>query len=668
MSIFQKLFNLKEKQSNLPQGEPLPSVTINFSRRSYNSQNESEIYQIYKQSGLIQQCVNIWLNEIGSAPMKPYIGKNVFERGGHLDLFSVDFIQNLMFQILMSGTGFIYKIRNDNGNLVNVQVLNGFHVSKNYENSEFVSWNYSTAKGQFTIAKEDIVAIPWFTKSTDDENFGLSPISAITEQAKEINELQRFVTDMAESDFVPRTILSAPVNTNLTPNQQKQILDQVRSEFQNNPGSIKVLNGGWTIERLSLGLNEIDTTALRIVPETDICGAFQISPILLNTVAGMQNSTYSNLSESRKFFIQNVIAGMWSKIEQIINDHFSYEFPSQPTWHFEVSNLPSMQEDVNAKFARLNQMYISNSISRAELRAELGLEDIDNGQQVFYQDLVAQAGFGALNFAEDEQPTEVASAEKPKTKRVYKKKIKGLTYPSNDVETKAQFWRRYNTITTRNSKDFTSIVNRMIDDMKDRTLTSIRLNSTFIADGNLKREDFQAYNESILKAQENVRRRLANDLGFAFDDISPDAQTQIRELMERTSDELFLSMEKMISDTEQELSKSRSDLLEDKIDLIDKKFEKFKNVNAPAIADYSANNVTAGVQEVVFKDKEIKYIWLTQRDGRVRASHRAADGQEPDESGFFTLGDGERTKRPCAPGMTAKNSMRCRCILYPVEG
>ena len=667
MSIFQRIFGGNQKVAQIPQGEPLPSVTISYNRRLVTT-NEQDIYTIYKESSLIQSCVNMWTNEFTSAPMKPYVADKAFE-GAHLNIFSVDIMQELIYQILLSGTGFIYKIRNENGNLINVQVLSGFHVVKNYDSAGYLKdWSYQTAKGTFTIAKDDIVPITWFTVSTEDKDFGISPINTIVNQAEQINELQRFLTDIASNDFIPRTILSAPPNMNLTVGQQKQILDQVREEFQTNPGSIKVLNGGWTISRLSLGLDEMDTQALRIVPESDICGSFQIPPTILHTVAGMQNSTYNNVETSRKFFIQNTIGGMWSKVEQIINDNFTYEFPSQPTWHFETADLPSMKEDTNSMFARLNAMYQANAISRAEFRAELDLDDIDNGQQVFYQDLVAQAGFGAFGLAQEQAPIEQASAEKPKTKKVYKKKIKGLTYPSNDVETKAQFWRRYNTITNRNGNEFNAIVEKMIDDMKGRTLTAIKFNSTYIANGNLKREDFQAYNEGILKAQDEVRRRLANDLSFRPDDIGQLAMNDLQELANRTSDEMFLSMEKMIAETEQELSMLRGDALDDKIDLIENKFQKFKNVHAPAIADYSANNVTAGTQEIVFKDKGIKYIWLTQRDGRVRASHRTADGQEPDASGYFTLGDGERTKRPCAPGMTAKNSMRCRCILYPVEG
>lgn len=668
MSIFQRIFGIQsQKNRQLPQGELLPSVTINFNRRITGT-SEQEIYEIYKNSSLIQSCVNLWVNEFISAPCKPYVAGKLFE-GAHLDIFSVDVMKELIFQILLSGSGFIYKIRNENGNLMNVQILSGFHVVKNYDDKGYLKdWSYQTSKGTFTIAKDDIVPITWFSTSTDDKDFGISPISTIINQAEQINELQRFLTDIASNDFVPRTILSAPPNMNLTISQQKQIIDQVREEFQTNPGSIKVLNGGWTISRLALGLDEMDTQALRIVPEADICGSFQVPPTILHTVAGMQNSTYNNVETSRKFFIQNTIGGMWSRVVQTINDNFKYEFPSQPEWNFETSNLPSMKEDTNSKFARLSAMYQANAISRAEFRAELDLEDIDDGQQVFYQDLIAQAGFSALGLAEQNpEAVQIASEEKPKTKRQYKKKSKGIIYPANDVQTKAVFWRKYNRITTRNSNDFGKIVNRMIDDMKNRTITAVRLNSRFIANGNLKREDFQAYNEGIMKAQEDVRSRIANDLGFAFDDLSPDAQNELRDLMNRTSDEMFLSMEKMIADTETELSLITGDTIEDKIEAIDKRFEKFKNVNSPAVTDYSANNITAGTQEIIFKDKGIKYQWLTQRDGRVRATHRSADGQLPDESGFFTLGDGERTKRPCAPGMSAKNSMRCRCILYPVE-
>lgn len=659
MSIFQRIFNTK---ATVPvQGEPLPSVTIQYNRRIMTT-SETDIQEIYKNSTLIQACMNQWINEVSSAPMKPYVNDTPSDNA-LLDIFNVKVIQQIIYQMLLSGTAFLYKIRNGAGELVAVQVLSGFHVIKKYDtNGYLLNWEYQTSKGTFTIEKDDVVPITWFTKSVDDEDFGISPINTIIQSAEQINEFTRFVTDSAANDFTPRTILSAPVNMNLTNAQQKQILDQVREEFQTNPGSIKVLNGGWTIERLSIGLNDLDTQMLRVVPEVDICASFMIPPMLINVVAGLQASTYNNVAEARRYFVQNTISGMWSKLEQTINENFSFEFSQQPEWYFETADLASMKEDNQEKFLRLQAMYQANVISRGEFRAEMDLEDIDNGQQVYYQDLISPFNFGTAS-AEPPAPEPIL----PPTKAVSKKKVKKLTIPPNDVETKAVFWRRYNTITNRNSKEFKAIVDGMIDDMKQRTISAVGFNSTYIANGNLKREDFQKYNEGILKAQDEIRRQLANDLSFRFDDVGQLARTQLQDIAGRTSDEMFLSMEKMIAETEQELSLMRGDAYDEKLEVIEQKFQKFKNVHAPAIADYSANNVATSTQQIIMDDKGIKYIWLTQRDGRVRASHRTADGQEPDASGYFTLGDGERTKRPCAPGMTAKNSMRCRCILYPVE-
>lgn len=384
MSIFNRIFNTK---AVAPVNEPLPNVTVNYNRRIITT-NEQDIYKIYKDSSLIQSCVNLFTNEFLSAPLKPYVQELPSDNIA-LDIFTIETLKDLVYQVLLSGTGFIYKIRNGSGQLVSIQVLSGFHVTKIYDQNGYIKhWQYQTGRGTFDIDATDIVPITWFSSSTEDKDFGISPINAIIGAASQIIELQRFVTEMTENDFVPRTILSAPTETNLTYHQQKLIMDSVREEFQNNNGSIKVLNGGWQLSRLSLGLDDLDISALRIVPETDICNAFQIPTTLIQTIAGQQNSTYNNVQTARKFFLQNTIGGFWSKVEQIINSNFSYEFPQIPNWFFETSDLPSLQEDQKETFERLNQLFQSNVISRSEFRAELDLDDIDGGQAIYYQDLL----------------------------------------------------------------------------------------------------------------------------------------------------------------------------------------------------------------------------------------------------------------------------------------
>lgn len=409
MSIFQKIFS---KASIAPVNEPLPNVTINYNRRILTN-SEQDIYKIYKDSSLLQSCVNLFTNEFLSAPLKPYQNDQRSENIA-LDIFTIDILKELIFQILLAGTGFLYKIRNSAGQLVNVQVLSGFHITKTFDQNGYIKdWQYQTAKGTFTIATDDCIGFSWFSTNPDDKDFGISPILPVSGSATQIIELQRFVTEMTENDFVPRTILSAPTETNLTYTQQKLIMDSVREEFQNNNGSIKVLNGGWTLNRLSLGLDDLDISALRIVPETDICNSFQIPVTLIQTIAGQNNSTYNNVETARKFFIQNTISGFWSKVEQIINSNFSYEFPSQPEWYFETADLASMQEDNAEKFSRLNALFQSNVISRSEFRAELDLEDIDGGSAVYYQTLLNQSTTATVEPLEPIVEPIVAIASQP---------------------------------------------------------------------------------------------------------------------------------------------------------------------------------------------------------------------------------------------------------------
>lgn len=51
--------------------------------------------------------------------------------------------------------------------------------------------------------------------------------------------------------------------------------------------------------------------------------------------------------------------------------------------------------------------------------------------------------------------------------------------------------------------------------------------------------------------------------------------------------------------------------------------------------------------------------WISSRDGRVRDSHYAVDGQRIQASGLFSNG----LSRPHQPGAPAKEVINCRCVL-----
>ena len=59
--------------------------------------------------------------------------------------------------------------------------------------------------------------------------------------------------------------------------------------------------------------------------------------------------------------------------------------------------------------------------------------------------------------------------------------------------------------------------------------------------------------------------------------------------------------------------------------------------------------------------------WISTNDGRVRDSHRRADGQKVKLGETFTVG-GKKMRRPSDPSGGAENVINCRCVLgFEVE-
>jgi len=121
-----------------------------------------------------------------------------------------------------------------------------------------------------------------------------------------------------------------------------------------------------------------------------------------------------------------------------------------------------------------------------------------------------------------------------------------------------------------------------------------------------------------------------------------------------------------IKDEVGSLLKSNTDATASELkDLLTAKFDTLKVSRAETIARTSANHTTNAAQTKTWGGLEIKSVWLTQRDGDVRPTHLAADGQERDETGMFNVG-GDRMPYPCGGGIAAEN-VNCRCMQFPIK-
>jgi Phage Mu protein F like protein len=82
-----------------------------------------------------------------------------------------------------------------------------------------------------------------------------------------------------------------------------------------------------------------------------------------------------------------------------------------------------------------------------------------------------------------------------------------------------------------------------------------------------------------------------------------------------------------------------------------------------ALAEAQAEAMRQVLKTGGLKSEQVKKVWRTAGDGRVRDSHQTMDGQEVGIDEPFISGDGNSIMYPCDPEAPAEEVINCRCIV-----
>ena len=164
----------------------------------------------------------------------------------------------------------------------------------------------------------------------------------------------------------------------------------------------------------------------------------------------------------------------------------------------------------------------------------------------------------------------------------------------------------------------------------------------------------------------SVQNELLKSLELGDQDLTGEVGQQIKDLANESSAKIRESVDVMKSEIRQVIENNAGLPKDEMKEALKTKFVQLSEGRAKTIANTTSANVTSGMQHVVYKDLGFKMMWLTQRDGDVRPAHVQADGSMQGADGYFTVG-GEKTTRPLGSGLSAGNSINCRCQIFPVE-
>ncbi|HKI83570.1 MAG TPA: phage portal protein [Candidatus Krumholzibacteria bacterium] len=160
----------------------------------------------------------------------------------------------------------------------------------------------------------------------------------------------------------------------------------------------------------------------------------------------------------------------------------------------------------------------------------------------------------------------------------------------------------------------------------------------------------------------NAIELLESDVDFTSSD--PGVKKVIREINAKSKETVETTSREL--EDEVQVGLENGETREQIAKRIEDKFDFISHTRAPVIGWTMATGGFEGGQQIAYEKAEVdEKMWLSQRDGRVRATHQKAHRQQVKVDEKFTVGE-SRLMYPGDPNGEAKEVIRCRCGTAPV--
>jgi HK97 family phage portal protein len=319
----------------------------------------------------------------------------------------------------VSGSCYLWKSRSSSGRVVELWPLSDAQIRPIGGTDRLTErYEFTGPNGQpEPVPEDDIIHLKWMPDPLYPWR-GLGPMQSCLREIDTDNEATRMVFDLLKNDCMPRNALVIPAGApELSDEQRKRLKEETAEKIGGrNKGKLLLMEGGMDIKRLSLDLREMETKALRAIPEARICAAFRVSPMLIGLNVGMDASTFNNYEEARKSFSANTCVPMWANDSDEITEGLVYEFTDDPDViiGFDISQVASLSFLVEQKREMALKGLTAGAWLVNEYRAACGLP-ADDGGNIYLRGL-------AMQEVQAQIPGVKQPKEKPKARAPYETK------------------------------------------------------------------------------------------------------------------------------------------------------------------------------------------------------------------------------------------------------
>ncbi|KKM92878.1 hypothetical protein LCGC14_1214080 [marine sediment metagenome] len=148
-------------------------------------------------------------------------------------------------------------------------------------------------------------------------------------------------------------------------------------------GKVAGLSRGLTVKTIALDMEKMAMVKIRDQARSDICVGYRVPKLL---VGSMEDATYANAQEARKFFIEDFVIPRGEYYADVINSDLIRRIDPSVTFEFLPEQLQIFQEDSSRIWGRLNSAIKAGVISVEFAREQMGWPEFAAPEEVFEVD------------------------------------------------------------------------------------------------------------------------------------------------------------------------------------------------------------------------------------------------------------------------------------------
>jgi hypothetical protein len=155
-----------------------------------------------------------------------------------------------------------------------------------------------------------------------------------------------------------------------------------------------VVPGIKEIKPIGFNIDELAYPDLFALNENAICQAFGISPIVVNTTSGLQQSSYNNYATARRSFYEDTMVPLWGRIDDAFTRHLLYEMADTNIYSiaFDTSNLPALKDAETERWTRATDALNVAGLTINEFLTEIEHDTVPYGDVYLVPDGVSVIG------------------------------------------------------------------------------------------------------------------------------------------------------------------------------------------------------------------------------------------------------------------------------------